>query len=254
MRRGPGPHDTERAQKAAQHLEAGGTPEGSNYGELNENLTRGSASQKLRATCAPAQLGPPASGPVQPRESQQRAKEGDDVERLPEPGPIRPPSDSCREFRRWSRIKRYPLKCQHLADEEQAAPHAHDDIGCQAYEEQPPHRHLMPRQGQRHEKEKRDRRMHRDPEPFQGHASPALDDRERRWWRRTPNGGQHDMLVQAPPNAPPKEKQSRINDQCARSVVIDTSVFKNPPLVNMPRHARGTYGGRDRNSTCGTPS
>src|SRR2546428_10869912 len=54
-------------------------------------------------------------------------------------------------------------------------------------------------QEERPENEPGDSRMDGDPEPLKGYPRTALDDRKRRWRRRTPDGGEDDVLVQAAP-------------------------------------------------------
>jgi short chain dehydrogenase len=76
--------------------------------------------------------------------------------------------------------KRHLLKCEHLRDEKQAAPHTHDDIGDQGDQEQAAHGWLTPGHHQRQNDEECDGHMHRDPELLQGYPRPGLDDRERR--------------------------------------------------------------------------
>ena len=117
----------ERAVHDREHrLEDGDARRESRQGVPHDAVASGLSQVQIRS-CA-------SSGPPQPTESQQGAKEGDDIERLPEPRPIRPPSDSRREGCGWSRIERNLLKGKHLADEEYTAPHAHDDIGGQRHQ------------------------------------------------------------------------------------------------------------------------
>src|SRR3989442_1319325 len=66
-------------------------------------------------------------------------------------------------------------------------------------QEQPADRRVIPGQEERPENEPGDSRMDGDPEPLKGYPRTALDDRKRRSRRRTPDGGEDDVLVQAAP-------------------------------------------------------
>ncbi len=79
-------------------------------------------------------------------------------------------------------MQRDVLKLEHLADEEETAPNAHDDVGRKPYQKEVTYREVMPRQVKCEQHEHRDGRMHGNPEPLQRYAGAALDDRKGRWW------------------------------------------------------------------------
>src|SRR6266498_2651074 len=99
------------------------------------------------------------SASTQPRESQQRTAERNNVQRLPEPRPVRPPSDPRRKLRRGRRTKGNLLKRKHLADEEHRAPHTHHDIGAKRDQQQAADHAVIPGQEERRENEDGDRRV-----------------------------------------------------------------------------------------------
>ena len=116
----------------------------------------------------------PSGSSLEPIHSQQSTHKGDDVQGFSPPRPKRPPGDSRRECNGWGLIKRYLLKCEHLRDEKQTAPHAHDDVGAQGDQEQAAHSRLTPGHHQRQKEAECDGHMHRDPEPLQGDPRPFL--------------------------------------------------------------------------------
>src|SRR5262245_41319899 len=68
------------------------------------------------------------------------------------------------------------LKLEHLADEEEAAPNTHNDVGRKPYQQEVTHPEVMPRQVQCQQYEHGDGHMHGNPESLQRYAGAALDD------------------------------------------------------------------------------
>jgi hypothetical protein len=73
------------------------------------------------------------------------------------------------------------LKLEHLADEEQTAPNAHDDIRAEAYEKQAANLNFFPGQEERQKNENGDSRMNRNPEILKGYSRIGLYNRKGRW-------------------------------------------------------------------------
>lgn len=68
------------------------------------------------------------------------------------------------------------MKVQHLADEEQTTPNAHDDVRGEGYQKQLADSDVIPGQEEGQENEDGDGRMDRDPEALKRYAGAGLDD------------------------------------------------------------------------------